>query len=187
MPPTDPVRVTEFAEIKATDGLSAVHDSQAYRLAEVERHFHAYERWFGVAATPTASHLADPIGPGIASFQADAANDDWGTWLQVFGSADTPAGWVYLDSRRLQITAVERTAAVHFLQLGVGASGAAALSAGTYTEITFHPQGNQGQRIPVVTQMRRAVAGSLLWVRVLASGADTGTVNFYTGLHGYEG
>ena len=187
MPPTDPVRITKFAETEATDGLSAVHDSQAYRLAEVERHFHGYERWYGVAGTPTASHLADRIDAAIVPFTADGGNGIWGNWVQVFGSADTPAGWVYFDAHRLQITAVERTAAVHFFQMGIGATSADILTAGTYTELVFHPQGNQGQRVPVDTMMRRAAAGSLIWVRVLAYGSDTGTVNFYLGLHGYEG
>ena len=36
----------------AADGLLGVEDSLAYKIAEVEKHFHNWERWIGLAAIP---------------------------------------------------------------------------------------------------------------------------------------
>jgi len=71
--------------------------------------------------------------------------------------------------------------------MGFGASGAAALTAGTYTEFVFHPQGTTGQRVPVPLMARRVAAGTLAWLRIMIPGQDTGTVNFFHGLHEYLG
>ena len=63
-----------------------------YGIFEIERHFHSYERWYEAAASPSGeTHIADRIGSGSGAFQIDAGNDDWGLWVQVLGSSDTPA------------------------------------------------------------------------------------------------
>ena len=74
-----------------TGTLTVAHDSLAYRTAEIETHMHSRGSWFGMAITPTATHLADRIGPLVQPFQLDAGNEDWGAWVQVLGSDDTPA------------------------------------------------------------------------------------------------
>ena len=43
------------------DGLEGVYDSLAYRVNEIEHHLHSFERWFGVAGTPSGTHAADKI------------------------------------------------------------------------------------------------------------------------------
>ncbi len=49
-----------------TLGLSGAHDSLAYRVNEVEHHFHVKERWFGLANTPSGEdHRGDPIGTTV--------------------------------------------------------------------------------------------------------------------------
>lgn len=133
-------------------------------------------------------HVADRIGTTGTAFVADAGNLTWGSWLQVLGSSDTPAdpGKVKYDFHKMQVTAVERTAAIHFVQVALGASGAAALTALTYSEFVFHPQGQTGQRVPVPFQDHIVDAGTKAWVRVMVVGQNTGTVNFFVGLHEYE-
>lgn len=174
----------------ATKGLSGASDALSYRVHEGERHVHSFERWFGAAAAPSApTHVADRVGDTSTAFQADAGNDTWGSWLQVLGSADTPAitGMVNFDPHRAMITAVERANAVHFVQVAAGASGAAGLAAGTYTEFVFKPTGASSQETPITLQSRRVAAGTLAWVRVWAVGQNTGTVDFFFGIHEYEG
>ena len=39
---------------QATDGLSGVHNSLAYRTQEIERHLHSRERWLGLAGASEA-------------------------------------------------------------------------------------------------------------------------------------
>ena len=195
----DPANValaTSIAKIATASagGLTATADSLAYNIAEIERHFHSYERWFGKAITPTATHFADRIGRtesggAEVAFQLDGANDDWGTWTQLFGPDDTPAvaGGVKFDIHRLMIVDAERDGSTHYIQIGVGASGAAALAANTYTEIVYRPQATNTEETPILVQMRRAAADALIWARVFVVGQNTGTVDFFVGLHEYEG
>jgi len=173
----------------ASDGLSATSDSIGYKITEVERHFHSYERWLGAAVTPSGeTNIADPIGTSTSAFQIDAENDDWGSWVQIIGSADTPviSGSTHFDLHRLLFTATERNA-VYFVQVGAGASGAAALSAGTYTEAVFLPSSNLVDSGPVDINIRRQTATTKVWARTYCPGQNTATIDFYVGLHEYEG
>jgi len=181
---------TDKIDGAATDGLAGTDNSLAYRVHEVERHFHSYERWFGAATVPNGEiHVADRIGTTTTAFQTDAGNLTWGNWLQVLGSSDTPAdaGNAHYDLHRMQIVAVENANATHLVQVAFGASGAAALVAGTYTEFAFRPQSVQGSETIVSVQSRREDVGTKTWVRHLTVGQNTSTMGFFIGLHEYEG
>jgi len=174
----------------ATLGLTGTSDSLAYRTNEIERHLHHYERWFGAAAVPNAEvHVADSITTSATAFQMDAGNDTWGSYLQILGSSDTPAitGSVYFDLHRLAIVTVENANATHLVQVVFGATGVAGLTAGSYTEFVFRPQSVQGAEMIVDFQTRRIAAGTKAWIRCWVSGANTSTVDFFFGLHEYEG
>lgn len=173
----------------ATLGLSGVHDSLSYRITELERHIHSYERWFELAGTPAAeTHRADAAGTGAGIFQIDAGNDAYGAWLQVLGSSDTPvaAGSAYFDVHRILVTATERSA-IYVMQLAFGATGDGAVTAGTYVEIPFAPASNLVDAGPVEVNCRRLAAGTKAWARCICPGQDTATLNFMIGLHEYEG
>ena len=119
----------------ACNGLLGASSSLAYRIHEIERHLHSNERWFGAAVVPVGTtHVADRLGVGVVSFQIDAGNNDWGAWIQVLGSNDTPAeaGNVYMDAHRLLVTNTERNA-TYFVQFSAGVTGAAGLAALTPT------------------------------------------------------
>ena len=172
----------------ATLGLNGVSNSLAYRVHEIERHLHSGARWFEVAAVPAGeTNAADRIGSGAGAFQIDAGNDTWGDWVLILGSDDTPAetGKTHFDPHLLVLEDNER-AAVHFIQFGRGASGAAALAAGTYTELVVDLASKAGGVI-IPVQTGRAPAGSKVWARCMVPGQDTGTLDFYIGLHEYEG
>jgi hypothetical protein len=159
-----------------------------YRIFEIERHLHSYESWFGDAITAVSgTHEADRIGVGVNAFQIDAGNNTWGSWLQILGSSDTPArtGNLYFDLHRVQIVAAERTAE-YFIQIAKGDSGAAGLSAEDYTETVFKPSTVQGKPAPIDINIRRFAAGSKVWARCMCLGQDTGTLDFYFGVHEYE-
>jgi hypothetical protein len=178
---------------EATLGLTGTSNSLSYRVHEIERHIHSSGRWFGTAETPTATHFADRIGAtGLSAgepdaFVIDAGNDTWGNWVQLFGSDDTPAnaGKTYFDPHEMVINAAER-AATYFIQIGRGASGAATLAAGTYTELVLDTVSRSGGNI-ISVQSGRAPAGNLLWARCMSPGNDTGIFSFYMGIHEYEG
>ena len=172
-----------------TQGLAGVNNSLAYRVHEIERHLHSYERWMELAGTPaTETHRADAAGTGAGVFQIDAGNVTWGSWLQILGSSDTPVitGSTKFDLHRLVVTATELNE-IYVIQIAFGASGAAALSAGAYTESVFNPVSNQVDSGPVDIQSRRIAAGTKAWARCICPGQDTATLDFMIGLHEYEG
>lgn len=172
-----------------TLGLNGVDNSLAYRVHEIERHLHSYERWLELAGTPAAeTHRADAAGTGAGVFQIDAGNDDWGSWLQIIGSSDTPvlAGSAKFDLHRVVITATERSA-IYVVQIAFGATGAAALAAGDYIESVFSPASNLVDSGPVDVQCRRITAGTKTWARCICPGQDTATLDFMVGIHEYEG
>ena len=174
----------------ATLGLDGVADSLAYRAGVLARHHHSYEHWFGLATAPDAElHRADIIGTTTTAFQMDGGNDTWGSWLQILGSGDTPhvAGEVHYDLHKLSFVAVERANAIHLIQVAFGASGAAALSAHTVTEKVLKPQTVQGSETILTLQIRRQDAGTKAWIRQWVVGQNTGTSDFFLGLHEYEG
>lgn len=180
---------TDKIDSAASDGLGGTSNSMTYRIHEAERHLHSYERWFETAAAASGEvHVADAIGSGSGAFQIDAGNDTWGSWLQVLGSSDTPAitGSVKYDPHKVQIDAAERTA-TYFIQFAFGTSGAAALTAGTYTEFTFTPQAVAGRPAAIAIGARRHDVGTKAWMRTKCPGQNTATLDFYVGLHEYEG
>lgn len=175
---------------QATDGLNGVEDSLAYRVNEIERHHHSYERWFEAAAVPDGEiHVADRVCEGGGAFQANAGNDNWGSWLQILGSADTPeiAGSDLFDLRRIVLLEHQRNNARHCIQIGFGLSGAAALSAGTITEIVIRTGGGNSESPPENIRCRRQTAGTKAWLRIRIPGQNLGTLDFVFGLHEYEG
>jgi hypothetical protein len=160
----------------------------------IEEHFHGDERWYGKAKTADGEiHVADLISLYtktsfvIAPFQLDAGDDGWGAWVQLLGSSDTPmeVGKTKFDFHKMLIVAAEQTLAQTFIQIASGTSGAAGLTAKTYTTIGYHTAVNHGSQGAVQFMFKRHVAGTKCWGRTLSIGKNTGTIDFYIGLHEY--
>jgi hypothetical protein len=168
--------------------LLALANANAAELEVIDVHNHHWELRMGLAASPSGeTHRADEVGPGIQAFVPDAGNETWGAWVQLLGSSDTPfrSGKTLFDFHELIITAAERTA-VYFIQIGCGASGAAALSAETYSTIIFNPGSVAGRSIAVPINTERCVSGTKVWIRLLCLAQNTATLNVYIGLHEYD-
>lgn len=175
---------------QAVDGLLGVSNSLAYKVHEIEKHLHSAGSWYELAGTPSGEvTIAVRIGDadGAGAFQIDAGDDTWGAWVQILGSGDTPAraDQKYFDPHEMVIEASERTQ-TYFVQIGRGDSGAAALSAGTYTEFCYAPGSSRFTGILQV-QTGRAPVASKLWARCMCAGQNTGTMDFYFGIHEYAG
>ena len=171
-------------------GLDGTHDSICYRVSEIERHLHGNERWLGLHGTPVGEVTRmQEIGSTTTPFQMAGGTATWGAWVQVVGSGDTPVedGMAYFDVHRIEIVARESNTTTHFIQLACGVDAATALDNGTYTEVIFQSVGAQARTSPIEIQQRRHAAGTKCWMRVWAVLADTSTVDFYIGLHEYEG
>lgn len=157
-------------------------------IHEIETHLHSVERWVGVAASPSGeTHVADAIGAGISSFQLDAGNNTWGSWVQLLGSGDTPilTGRQKFDPHQLLITAIEHINTVYIIQVGYGES-ASIVTDDTFTEITAQLTATAPRGLPLDMQSDRIDSGTKVWARCLAMGQNTGTINFYLGLHEYN-
>jgi hypothetical protein len=175
----------------ASGGLSGTADSLSYRIHEMERHAHSWERWMAVAASANAEiHVADRIGPtATTAFKIDAGTSTWGEWLQILGSSDTPvvSGGIKYDIHRLSIVAAEAATTTYFIQIAFGTSGAQALTDNTFSSLIYRTSSAQNREAPLFVQHRRALAGTKAWARCMAVGKDTCTLDFFFGLHEYEG
>jgi hypothetical protein len=171
-------------------GLAGVSNSLAYKVHEIEKHFHSAGSWFETATTPAGTtHTADRIGSGTGAFQLDAGNDTWGAWVQILGSTDTPARATnaYFDPHEILIEGAEREN-TYFVQFCHGhVDAATAYSAGTYTELVVGIDATK--KFKTITQVHtgRAAAGSMLWARCMVPGINTGTFDFFIGIHEYVG
>lgn len=165
-----------LAELDATNIPSNIDD--------ILTHILSYEHWFEKATTPDAElHVADHISEGAGAFQIDAGDNAWSAWLLICGASDTPhiVGSVEFDLHRFSFVSAERNA-TYFIQVGFGASGAAALSADTVTEAVFHPLSNQIDSGPVEISTKHQAVGQKVWVRTMCPGQDTAKLDFYYGI-----
>ena len=187
---------------EAVLGLLGVHNSLAYKVHEIETHFHGWERWVGPAASPSAAHIADPLGevggtPAgvITSFQVTSgANKTWGTALQVFGATDAavclPTGYqASFDPHHIKFTDVQTDKQEWLLRIIYSASTAAAgVTAETYTVKPFFIEKTNKNDADTELMVKRAAAGTLIWVQALQlTNNDARTLDIQFGLHGYGG
>ena len=179
---------------QATNRLLGVEDSLAYRTHELERHFHVSERWYGLAAGAPGSRPAnagDLVGPSIEPFVLTSGNNDWGSWLQLLGTGDTPGLYpdgvkVKFDPHRIQVTTANSTA-TYFIQFTRGSDADASFLLNRYTEIPYTPNTNRIDAGPVNVKSGRANAGSIVWARCMCLNQDAKTIAFYLGIHEYVG
>jgi hypothetical protein len=175
----------------ATDGLLGTPDSLAYRVHEIERHLHNQEKWFGLAGVPSGeTHVADRMAGGIAPFQLVAGVDDFGAWVQILGSDDTPviAGNVKIDGHRFMVIDTNSTNPF-IVQFVVGESSeiAAKIAAEEFTEAPYISATNNNDSGISDIMSRRADAGSKVWARCACIGSSGSLFDFYFGIHEYEG
>lgn len=175
----------------ATDGLLGVSNSLAYRVHEIEKHFHNVERWYGKLAVQTATDWADNT---LTPFVAISGNNTYGTdandEAKVFGTADTPgiAGNVKFDVHRIFISAAS-VAGLWKLQLIYGTGTMAdAIAAGQFSTFmvrTSTPTATQD--VPADVMMPRGTCGATqIWLRAW-NATDNATISFFVGVHEYEG
>jgi hypothetical protein len=181
---------------KDSGGMLATVGSVAYHAHVTRRAVNHYERWYAKAASADAEvHVADNIGnTGTAAFQIDGgegASGSWGSWVQILGSTDTPivgeATYTKYNLHKIFISDTQEDTSVYFVQFGFGTSGAAALLAGTYSEMVFKASANNTEEIVYLVRARRVAAGTKAWARCWCVGKNTGTFDFYFSVIQYEG
>lgn len=181
---------TEKIDNLAVDGLSGVEDSLAYKTEKMESHIHNYEKWFGLAGTPAAeTHRADRMDGAIAAFTLTAGNNDFGSWLQVFGSSDTPValGKTKFDLHRILVTDTNSTRPF-IIQIVTGESAgiAAKLSAEDFDEFPYVAATNNNDSGITELIDKRTDAGEKVWMRCADVGGNGTTLELYIGIHEYD-
>ena len=175
----------------ASNGLSGVPNSIAYRVEEIEKHIHNREKWFGAAASPSGeTHVADRMDGAILPFTLIAGNNDFGSWVQILGSSDTPisSGMVRFDGHRFMVTATNSTDQF-IIQIVSGESAgiAAKLIAEEFTEAPYiSATNNADSGISDIISIRTDV-GEKVWARCANVGGNGTTFDFYFGIHEYIG
>ena len=115
---------------QATDGLEGVSNSLAYRVHEIEKHFHSEEHWYGSDGDGTGSTTNN-----LTAYQITAGvSEAWGTEVQILGANDisnsdfsfTP---VKFDLHRILITDSSVNDKTYIMQLWCGT--------GTFAEADF--------------------------------------------------
>jgi len=168
--------------------------------AEIERHIHNYERWFGPAAGASGeNHIADPLGevggtPAgvVTSFRVTSgASNIWGTALQIWGATDCtllPSGLQdYFDLHRMRATAAEVDKQNWFLRIIAGTSAAAGVTADTYSVLPMFVENTDKTIHPIDLLNDRVAAGTKVWVQLLYVDNTTEKyVDLQFGIHGYS-
>ncbi len=184
---------SEKIDSLATDGLNGVTNSLAYRVHEIEKHFHSEERWLGKLGAQTATAWADDT---LSPYQAISGNDTYGAdaddEAQVLGTADTPTmgSNVKFDLHRLLVTSQSSTTAYKLRIVWGTGTMADAITAGQYTEVCVISNSALGLLAggsPVDVMMPRRTCGAdKLWIQAW-NATDDATIDFLIGLHEYAG
>jgi len=176
---------TNKIDNQATEGLSGVHNSLAYRVHEIEKHFHSVERWYGddgdnsmsTANNLTAWTLTAGTGEAYGTeIQLSEAND--------ISSSDFPDIPVYFDMHRIVIDVSSANDQNYMIQIWCGDTtfGEAELC----TEIPYRTGGNAAEAVPIEAQMSRILVSKKIWARVKCS-SNGATLTIRVGVHTYKG
>lgn len=142
-----------------------------------DEHHHNIQRWYGAKAGADETNAVDDV---LTAFQIDSGNDTWGTALCIVGSGDTPidTGMTHFHFSNILIVDRER-ATPYKIRIAWGDSYTAGISAGHYTEKMLLPA-DEANDVQIL--LPRLDVGT----RVFAScwvGANTGTLDFFIGIH----
>lgn len=185
---------TDKIDALATDGLAGVSNSLAYRVHEIERHFHNRECWRGKLAIQTATAWAADVID--TPFQAISGLNVWGADANdealVLGTDDTPfiVGSVKYDPHRILITGVSSDTAYKMRIIWGSGTMAAAIAAFQWSCFMFRfdslsPAVEAG--FPVDMKIPRLLSGvDKVWAQAWNE-TDNATIDFFIGLHEYEG
>ena len=127
---------------------------------------------------------------GVAPFVLTAGNDDFGSWVQLVGTEDTPIseGMTKFDAHRFMITSTSSTTP-YVIQVATGESAdlAAKIAAEEFTEAPYISSTNNADSgISDITTLRTD-SSEKVWARCACIGANGSTLDLYFGLHEYVG
>ena len=158
-------------------------------VLETERHLHNCEKWFGAASAAVGeTHVADRMNGAILPFTLIAGNNDFGAWVQILGSTDTPVavGMTKFDPHRFMVTETNSTNPF-IIQVAGGESSelAAILTSEAYTEAPYIASSNNNDSGISDILARRSDVGVKGWARCACVGGNGSILSLYFGIHEY--
>ena len=175
------VQAARKVDEKAVLGLLGIHNSLAYKVHEIEKHFHNREHWFGKSAVDT---FLDP--DVLTEWQVTAGDGSaFGDAIQLSNGDEIESGSAtkYYDMHKILVTAVSATSKIYKLQFlyGTGVVGDATIA----TEVVgYFPATGKSAAIPFI--MPRITCNNKVWIKA-ACETNGGTIDFIVGLHIYQG
>ena len=178
--------IDEIGRLKKIDeaevnGLLGVHNSLAYKVHEIEKHFHNREYWFGKSAADT---FLDPAV--LTEWQVVSGDGSaYGTAIQISNGDEIESGSTtkYYDMHKILITAVSAANKIYKIQFlyGTGVVGDATIA----TEVAgYFPA--TGKSAAINFMMPRITCNNKVWVKS-ACETNGGTLDFIIALHVYAG
>lgn len=167
----------------AMDGQdTATADSLAYRIAEIERHLHHSEQWYGKDAGDAFLNRNS-----LTAWQITAGTSEaYGTEVQLSNGDEVESGSTTkkYDLHEIQIVDVSNANALYKIEFwyGTGAFGAATL----LTEMTWIADNVNFSSGPIAFGSRRIACNNKLWARCKCQ-TNSATIDFLVGLHVYDG
>ena len=178
---------------RTTDGLLGTNNSLAYRVHEIEKHFHSPERRLSKKGTQTATDWADE--DTLTAYRAISGSGVYGAGATdealVIGTDDGPyvTGNVKFDLHRIFITALSNdTPFAVRIVWGTGTMDDA-VTDGQYSHFVVqnNPTGNKAGGAPIDVMMPRRTWGTdKVWIQVM-NATDNATMDFFVLVHGYAG
>ena len=179
-------------DAEAVDGLSGVSNSLAYKVHEIEKHFHNKARWFGKLGSQTATAWADE--DSLVMYRAISGNNVYGADANdealIFGTDDLPFGTgVKFDAHMIFISALSVDTPYMFRIIYGSGTMADAITAGQYS--TFPAMnivtGSKAGGVPAMLMMPRITCGTdQVWIQCKCA-TDNATADFLVGGHEYAG
>ena len=171
----------------AVNGLVGVSNSLAYKVHEIEKHFHSPEYWFGDDTDSTMSR-ANNHRPWTLT--ASGTPNTYGTEIQLSAANDFNAyieGYtaaVKIDLHEVAVTESSENDKNFMIQFwaSTGVFGAATF----LTEMPYRTGGNAAEAQPITIMCPRFDVGCKIWARVKCE-TGSATLDILVGIHGYKG
>lgn len=167
---------------QATDGLNGVHNSLAYRVHEIEKHFHSPEYWYGRDATDGYLLL-----DGLESWTVTAGTGEaFGAAVQISDGTEIESGssTKKMDIHRILFTDISKADTTYVMIIRYG-TGTFALSE-RLTSLAIRVGSLTNESTPVEIMAPRIACNNKIWVQT-KSQTNNETLSFMVGVHTYVG
>lgn len=176
-------------------GLAGTPNSLAYKVEEIEKHFHNKERWLCKANPQTATDwaveccAAGAVLPYVAISGSNNFGGDANDEALIFGTDDllNIDGETKLDLHRIMVTDASSTT-VYILRIVYGTGTMAnAITAKQFTTVPVisDPAAGGGYGNIIDVKMPRLNIGTdKIWIQI-KNATDNATLSFICGFHGY--